>query len=303
MKRIIIAFLLINTLLSVCAQEFNTPWIYAPQSDSTSHVWFRHLYLSNGRPRQATITVTSTGYYKLYVNECNIGTALFNPYRGEGDTTAIQTTFDISPYLRPDSNVVALLYSPVFPRVTHRQIAANIYGKNRNDSAFSYTTDESWLCRRANSSITPDGGELIDGLSHDPSWKAATIYNLALWKHAESDKVQEKIIPIHSTNNAFYISRSTSYNTTEFTQTEDSYPSLELPFGFYGFVRATIREAKRGERILFGNMEYICNGKIDEQAYPQFSLGFKRAIPIIGDNKFSISQIMSIDVLNVAQQR
>lgn len=298
MKSTVIAILLLNIVLSVCGQEYNTHWIYAPQSDSTSHVWFRRAFISDGKPRQTSITVTSTGYYKLYVNECNVGTALFYPYREGCDTSAISTTFDITPYLRPDTNVVALLYSPSIIKHSQRQVSVNLYGKSHNGSIFSYVSDESWLCRRANSEMTTDGGEFIDGREHDPSWKAATIYNQALWLPAKEAKGISAYSNKRQTQ-ALHLTHSTTYIPEDITTAEDGTKVLELPYGFYGFVRATIRDARRGEEITIGNIHYICNGQTDEQAYPLFSVGYQRLIPFKGDIHFNKSQLTFIDVLEV----
>lgn len=302
MRQTIIVILLFTTVLSVCGQEFNTPWIFAPQSDSTSHVYFRKSFLSDGRPKQVALKFTTTGYYKLYVNECNVGTALFYPHRDGNDTAAIETTFDITTYLRKDTNVIAILYSPIYPKLTTKQIAVNIYGKDCNGKAFCFISDESWLCRQANSHITPDGGEFIDGRGHDPSWKATTIYNQALWMHAQHINNTHKAMPIHYSEYSPHITRVTTFNTDDISLTEDSITALELPYGFYGFYRATIREAKRGEEIDLGNLHYICNGKTDEQAFPQFTINFLRTLPITGDDRFKASHIVDLEAISVAQK-
>lgn len=314
MTRTVIVILFLNIMLSVCGQEFNTHWIYAPQTDSTSHVWFRRGFITDGRPRRATVTVTTTGYYKLYVNECNVGTALYHPLREGGDTTAIATSFDITSYLRPDSNVIALIYSPSVIRSgtcrqTHRQVSVNIYGQSHNDSAFSYYSDGSWLCRRANSRMTSDGGELVDGREHDPSWKANTIYNQALWIHAmeSSDEVNGYGNSDYNvegqqdsnSNKAFYVSHIMPYTSDGISLTDDKLTAIILPIATYGFLRATIREARYGEEMSIGNIHYICNGSIDEQAYPQFSLGTYSTILLTGDSHFRTSQIMSLEAVSV----
>lgn len=304
MKQSIIIILLLSAIISsISGQEFNTHWIYAPQADDSSHVYFRRTFLSKNRPKQAVITVTSTGYYKLYVNECNVGTAIFYPYRENGDTSAIENTYDITPYLRSDTNVVAILYSPVTAQKSHCQIAASIYGKAGNDSLFSYSTDESWLCRNANSHITTFGGEFIDGQGHNPSWKSATFYDQALWKNAKKREATDKVRPVvYTTQKALNISHITSFSSEDLALTEDSIPSLYLPYGFYGFFRVTIRGAECGEEISIGDLHYLCNGKTDEQVFPVFSIGYLRTVPITGDDRFKTSHIMSIEAISVAQE-
>lgn len=288
----VIAILLWITSLSAYGQEFNTHWIYAPQADSTSHFWFRHAYIMQGRPHQASIKVTTTGYYKLYINECNVGRAVFYPFRPDNDSDVVEMTFDISPYLRKDTNVIAILYSPTLPSVSHRQIAVNFYGKAKNGTDFCYTSDESWTCRPANSSLTGNGGELIDRRAYDTSWKAATISNLALWQPAESYHPANKQ-PVRSSHESLSATHITLWEQTDISKD----PNLIRPdYGFYGFVRATIRDARRGERLQFGNLQYICSGETDEQAYPQFGAAYLDSISIIGrSNKITTLEAIELN--------
>ena len=112
MRGWLLTFVLWTTVLWVNARQFNTHWVAAPDTDSLAHVWFRTTLLSSARHREAHLTIATTGLVKVYVNEAKVGTALFYPSRPQGDTTAIALTLDVTPYLRPDSNVVAVLYSP-----------------------------------------------------------------------------------------------------------------------------------------------------------------------------------------------
>ena len=273
-------FLAFIILFSLSISEAKAQWISAPQTDSLSRVFFRKLYLFGGRPRQAQITISTTGYCKVYINECKIGTAPFLPLRLEEDNKAAEFTFDATPYLSSDSNVVAVLYSPTRTSTIKqtRQIAITLSGMDHEGKSFAYSTDASWLCREANSRLAPDGLEIIDGRAHDNSWKAATIYDLALWVHAKAD----------STSNVEYcatplVPRISHINTRE----ADDILSNDIPasYPFYGFFRATLREAKRGEKIQLGNVLYICNGTFDEQVFPEFGVSFTNGISVEGNRK------------------
>lgn len=291
---VIVTAILLLFLCRAYGQEFNTRWIYAPQSDSLSHVWFRKAWLTDGRPEQATVTVTTTGFFKLYVNACNVGTALFHPKRAFNDTTAVAVSFDVTPYLRQDTNVVAVLYSPFFPSFQRKQIAVNIYGRDATGKAFSHQSDGSWLCRRANTGLTLDGGEWQDRRAHYAGWKEATLTDLALWRNAEvchDDKPVD--IKYSRPDDGVFIRR---------TETAYDLP-VRLPFRInlakplWGFVRANIREARRGERLQIGRLQYTCSGETDEQAMPQFRLWPFTTIEISGDKYFKPSQINSLDIV------
>lgn len=276
------------------ASDFNTPWIFARQADSLSRVCFRKTFLSQGLPRKARLTIATTGYCKVYVNECKIGTAPYLPLRHENDPDAMELTFDITPYMRGDSNVVAVLYSPLphHATKTQKQIAINLYGTDCWQQAFCVRTDASWLCRESYSKITANGTEIIDGRKRDTQWKAATIYDNALWEQAEEAK---------DTTTSIY-TKETSLPKVSHVDTwyEDSIHGnvLSPHNAFYGFFRATLRGAKKGERIRLGNLLYICDGRLDEQAFPEFGAGYMKGIIVSG----KASRITTLEMINITGQ-
>lgn len=192
MRGWLLTFVLWTTVLWVNARQFNTHWVAAPDTDSLAHVWFRTTLLSSARHREANLTIATTGLVKVYVNEAKVGTALFYPSRPQGDTTAIALTLDVTPYLRPDSNVVAVLYSPGFPHATRRQVSAVFYGIDSKGQRFAYFSDNSWICRHAASGLTADGHEWVDGRWADTPWTASD-FDVALWRHAVETTDDENV--------------------------------------------------------------------------------------------------------------
>lgn len=306
MRNAVIAILLLAATLSASGQDFNTHWVYAPQADSTSHVWFRRAYICGSRPWQATVTVTTTGYFKLYVNECNVGTALFYPMRENGGNDAIATTLDITPYLRADTNVVALLFAPTAPSAEHRQIAVSVFGSYADGHIFSHTTDESWLCRRANSHLTADGGEAIDGRATDPTWKAATTAHPARWMpaalcHEAADGQTSTVTAVAPyATTALHATGIIGYSQDALGKSQSC---IQLDTAVYGFPRITFREARRGETVSLGSLTYTCNGKIDEQAYPLFRMDTWRTIQVTGGQRFKASAVVGIEMIAVSGQQ
>ncbi len=283
---------------ALCAQEYAMHWIGVPNPDSLSHVWFRQTYLERGRPRQAYVTVVSTGYYKLYVNECNVGTAAFYPQREPYSDNPVSMTFDVTPYLRSDTDVVALWYAPTYPNVDSCQVSVVFHGVDSAGRAFSRFSDGDWLCRRANTRWTVDGKEHVDGRYHDPSWKAAW-FNLALWLPAErrEDGKHRDVTHLSVNDPVLHVVHSDGYSFFD----PDSV-GLTYDFGsaFHGMMRLTLREARRGERIFYDGMEYICRGEMDEQAFPIFRTGDYRRIRVTGDRLFRRDQIVAVEALQMA---
>ena len=250
MRGWLLTFVLWTTVLWANARQFNTHWVAAPDTDSLAHVWFRTTLLSSARHREAHLTIATTGLVKVYVNEAKVGTALFYPSRPQGDTTAIALTLDVTPYLRPDSNVVAVLYSPGFPHATRRQVSAVFYGIDYKGQHFAYFSDKSWICRRAASGLTPDGHEWVDGRQADTPWTAGD-FDVALWRHVvETQGPETTTAPLTQQqatackSYAAYlpaekIVRSRGYNYFDTNGNEVTY---DYGRGFRGFVRLNLRE-------------------------------------------------------------
>lgn len=297
MKQIFLVCYILFQALSASAQQFNTHWISFPQPDSTSHVWFRKAYLQPGTLREAQITIASTGYYKLYVNEYNVGTASFYPLRKPNSNNAVTLSFDVTPYLRNDTNVIAIIYSPSYPHLNPRQISLIYSGRDSIGQPFSYHSDADWLCRRANSSINSQGGERIDGRYHNTDWNT-TSFEQALWLNAKEENIRQAAP--NTVYNGFYpslkITLRRSYKYFDLVKDGVEY---EFGEGFHGWVRLTLRNARKGQTIRFGNTEYICNGSLDEQACPVFSTSDYRRVLISGDSSFQRDQIFDIEAISV----
>lgn len=273
-------------------------WIGMAGPDSLSHVWFRQTYLEQGRPQQAYVTVATSGYYKLYVNECNVGTAAFYPSRESYSDKIVSMTFDVTPYLRSDTDVVALCYAPSYPHVDSCQISVLFCGIDSAGRPFSRASDGDWLCRRANSRWTSDGGEVVDGRCHDPSWKAAW-FAPALWLSAEcrNDPSRRHVTYLSPDAPVMHLDHSESYRFFDRDSTGVTY---DFGQGFHGMLRLTLREARHGERIFYDGIEYICSGEMDEQMFPVFRTGDYRRVRVTGDCRFRRDQVVDVEALQMA---
>ena len=273
-------------------------WIGMPGTDSLSHVWFRQTYLEQGRPQQAYVTVATSGYYKLYVNECNVGTAAFYPSRETYSDNAVSMTFDVTPYLRSDTDVVALCYAPSYPHVDSCQISVLFCGIDSAGRPFSRASDGNWLCRRANSRWTSDGWEVVDRRCHDPSWKAAW-FAPALWLSAEcrNDPSRRHVTYLSPDAPVMYLDHSEGYR---FFDRDSIGVTYDFGPGFHGMLRLTLREARRGERIFYDGIEYICSGEMDEQMFPVFRIGDYRRVRVTGDGRFRRDQVVDVEALQMA---
>lgn len=60
-------------------------------------------------------------------------------------------------------------------------------------------------------------------------------------------------------------------------------------------IRVTLRDCRRGERIRIGNMQYVCTGEMDEQAFTRFSPTDQNTVTISGDRHFCCEQVQEVE--------
>lgn len=61
------------------------------------------------------------------------------------------------------------------------------------------------------------------------------------------------------------------------------------------FIRVTLRGCRRGERIRIGNLQYVCTGEMDEQAFTRFSPTDQNTVTISGDRHFCCEQVQEVE--------
>lgn len=60
-------------------------------------------------------------------------------------------------------------------------------------------------------------------------------------------------------------------------------------------IRVTLRGCRRGERISIGNLQYVCTGEMDEQAFTRFSPTDQNTVTISGDRHFCCEQVQEVE--------
>lgn len=298
MKRTSIIILSLWCVLNVSAQNFVTHWISSPEPDSTSQIWFRQTYLSASRPVQASITVTSTGNFELFVNEYNVSTDVMMPYRVEKSDNPVSITYDVTRFLRRDTNVVAVWYAPSYPHISPRQIAVTYNGRTKTGKYFSFCSDENWTCRMADRSLTDDGGESIDGNTYPLKWNSNDI-DAATWMPAKEVKTDGD----EATRDlkCFYdAAKVVKVYKAKYIDAKGDSVVCDFDTSFKGRIRITLRDAKPGEIIRIGNLQYVCSGKTDEQISQKLTANDYRKIIITGDKDFNRGQIQKVEGLEIA---
>lgn len=277
-------------------------------ADSLSDIWFRHTYLTQRRPICAKLSVTARGRYRVYVNESNVTP----PLPTDNCHHPVTIDIDVSGYLRSDSNTVAILYHPVGPH--DHQIAVCYYGVGRDGRPFGHNADGGWLCRP----VDEGSGDGIDrGYTQTVStacWtpvsapgrlgiegtKAASAPGRVEMEGTKADSAQRRVStememwPL-ATLLPVRVNRVTRVTEPRYSERTPEGIAYEFVTGFYGFVRLTLRGAKKGETITIGGRKYTCNGETDEQITTAFEPTYHRRVIVSGDSAFDASQVQRVD--------
>lgn len=270
-------------------------------ADSLSDIWFRHTYITQRRPISATLSVTARGRYRVYVNESNVTP----PLPTDNCHRPVTIDIDVSSYLRSDSNTVAILYHPVGPH--DHQIAVCYYGVGRDGRPFGHNADGGWLCRP----VDEGSGDGIDrGYTQTVStacWTPALAperLEIEEAKAASEIRTAASALRRVSTEMGVWplatmlpvrVNRMTRVTEPRYSERTPEGIAYEFVTGFYGFVRLTLRGAKKGETIIIGGRKYTCNGETDEQITTAFEPTYHRRVIVSGDSAFDASQVQRVD--------
>lgn len=284
-------------------------------ADSLSDIWFRHTYLTQRRPISATLSVTARGRYRVYVNESNVTP----PLPTDNCHHPVTIDIDISGYLRSDSNTVAILYHPVGPH--DHQIAVCYYGVGRDGRPFGHKADGGWLCRPVDEGsgdgidrgytqtvstacwtpVSAPGRLEIEGTKTTSAPRRVEIEGTK----ADSElRTADSALRRVSTEMGVWplatllpvqVNRVTRVTAPRYSERTPEGIAYEFVTGFYGFVRLTLRGAKKGETITIGGRKYTCNGETDEQITTAFEPTYHRRVIVSGDSAFDASQVQRVD--------
>ena len=308
MRRLLFIIWICFWTLNSIAQEFGVHWVSHPTPNDSSEVLFRHVYLSKKRPSQATLAFTSCGKLKVFVNERNITKDAYFCGSTPSDSSHIRMfTYDITRFLRPDSNVVAVWYAPEAGMPVSKQLSLEYFGTTADGKSFHQQANHEWLCKELQGGLAQSnkyagngniGSEQYDGRAYDGEWKSTEREDSSVWQTPLGAYAQERTLATYSkpTFPAKVFSPKHILLPTGVTSDETG---IHYDFGryFQGYVRITLREAKRGEVIHFQGLTYTCNGELDEQAFLHFTTHYLRSIAVKGDQNFKESQITHVEAL------
>ena len=196
--------------------------------------------------------------------------------------------------------------------------------------SFALNGNAGWLCRHADTWQTHDGGEAMNRNLYPYRWTDAN-QPLAMWKAVEETSPSQHLTtttPHHlTTTTPQHISTSQHNNISTPISSEDicGYNPLRInplvdnaarisriytPLlteqsgdtltvhlvpNRRHFIRVTLRGCRRGEHIRIGNLQYVCTGEMDEQAFTRFSPTDQNTVTISGDRHFCCEQVQEVE--------
>ena len=298
-------------------------------ADSLSDIWFRHTYLTQRRPISATLSVTARGRYRVYVNESNVTP----PLPTDNCHHPVTIDIDVSGYLRSDSNTVAILYHPVGPH--DHQIAVCYYGVGRDGRPFGHNADGGWLCRPVDEGsgdgidrgytqtvstacwtpVSAPGRLEMEGTKAGSAPGRVEIEGAKAASEPRRVEIEGRTAAseLRTADSALRrvstemgvwplatllpvrVNRVTRVTAPRYSERTQEGIAYEFVTGFYGFVRLTLRGAKKGETIIIGGRKYTCNGETDEQITTALEPTYHRRVIVSGDSAFDASQVQRVD--------
>lgn len=282
------------------AQTLTANWIAHPVPTAMTQQWFRKDVFFDEHPLSAFVTLATTGYVELYVNERNVGTDVLAPYRTDNSDTPMTVSYDVNRFLRRGMNTIAVWYAPANGKATDRQISFIMNGIKADSSRYVVNSDRSWLCKEAAFRMNIKGGEDLDGRADRLSWKGE-LTDVACWVGAE-----EASSTLHARNTGTlpHPAPLKLLKVVVPRQTFMRGDTVVYDFGegFFGQLRATLRGTKKGERINVENLRYVCKSVIDEQIYHKFSTGHWRQVYVWGDSRFRKEQVEVMEGLVIGTE-
>lgn len=195
---------------------------------------------------------------------------------------------------------------------------------------FALNGNAGWLCRHADTWQTHDGGEAMNRNLYPYRWTDAN-QPLAMWQAVEETAQSQHLTttpPQHLNPTPHqHISTPHHLNTTTPLSSEDicGYNPLRInplvdnaarvsriytPLlteqsgdtltvhlvpNRRHLIRVTLRGCRRGEHIRIGNLQYVCTGEMDEQAFTRFSPTDQNTVTISGDRHFCCEQVQEVE--------
>jgi len=175
-------------------QDWTAKWITMKVDTGLPHPWFRRVFEVKSIVRRAEVYVNTPAHYELYINGQKVSNEVLAPAHHQHKKRMLYNTFDVSSYLRPGTNCMALWmgpgwYQPIYGNPYKAPIVRVQLDAYSAEGLFTVGTDAQW--RVADSCISQInnwgwnsmGGERWDAGKEIKEWNLAT-FDDSTWETA-----------------------------------------------------------------------------------------------------------------------
>lgn len=293
-------------MLNSFSQEFGTHWVAYPLPNDSSMVLFKHTYVNKQKPLKAFVSFATTGHVKVYFNERNISRDIF--FSNDTPQQIAIHTVEVSRYLQKGKNTIAVWFAPYQKAPLGKQLSLDYYGILSDSTSFYHAADKDWRCTLLPNSYAhvamseqDSCVEVFDNTTFDTEWNG---HNSSChdWLHP-TGLAESLDLPLSTSTQQIPFSAQghrLRQILSPISCQEDSL-GLHYDFGryFYGTIRLTLRNAKKGEKIWIDGLGYTCSGEMDEQVFRHITASEQRFFTVRGDKYFKKSQIQNIEGLEI----
>jgi alpha-L-rhamnosidase len=136
------------------AGDWLAEWIHAPAMGKGACPWFRKSFELRSLPGRATAFVGSAGFHELYVNGRKVSDAVLTPSVSDLRKRARYLTYDITDFLHPGKNAIAIWLAPGWTQFREFNPPADLGQEGEPlciaqvhfDGAPEILSDNTWRC-------------------------------------------------------------------------------------------------------------------------------------------------------------
>ena len=298
MLRVLLACAALAAVPSLARAQFGWRWMGCPAADKARQVWFRHTTTGVGEVEKATLTLSTTGFARAYVNGRLVDPSPLSPARRDGDHSQRQITWDVSAFMVSDDTLDVALWCAQ-PDGLPCAVAARLDCRRTDGTAFAVVSDSSWLCRPAPVETDSCGTATFDSRQWHPTWS----YGDTDWARWTPVAVADPVAYGSPSGADAPQLEVRAVSTARETGREAHSARYDFGHAFVGFVRVTLRDAVPGESVRVGTTRYICSGLTDEQLIGRFRACPWREVTVSGDGRFKPSQVQTVEGLEIGPRK
>lgn len=298
-----IIVLLLNSF-ALKAQEGGIYWITPSRQCFAEEVVFvRNLPLES-KSLKAKITIASEQQFTLFVNQRNVSTAVLEPYRPSSPLSVKAESYDITHFLHPGNNTIAIVCTPQSNALSQPTIAVDGAITDKWNRTKRVISNQEWYCLftgafwNDNDQWVMSQGNSLHSLLEDTSFQIHCTPVVAT-KAASADWLVPSWTPTHTETH--YKVVKTLIPRQIYHSSDTAHFVFDKPFN--GFIRITFRDTKSGEWLCANNVFYKCLGVYDEQLSINNERKQYQDVVIWGDSLFATSQITRVEGLAVEPQK